>query len=107
MNDIPINTTYVTKMTANSNISYRRFGNIIIVNLYDIARSTNATIDSQNCAICSGLPKCERYSTGILIGGNNSVRIGMASGSTDLCWWYTGNNGTSGSYNGQFIYAAV
>ena len=107
VNDLPINEMYVVKKSSNSSISYRRFGNIIIVNFYDIARSSNATTNSQNCIICDGLPKCERFATGILSSGDNSVRIGMTTGSTQLCWWYTGNNGTSGTYNGQFIYTTV
>lgn len=107
VNELSINEMYVVKKSANSNISYRRYGNIIIVNLYDIARSSNATTASQNCIICNGLPKCERLATGILSSRDNSVRIGMATGSTQLCWWYTGDNGTTGSYNGQFIYTTV
>lgn len=99
------NTTYATKGA----LSWRRYGQIVIVDIYDLAISPITTGDDVTNILFTGLPEAKHYSVTQLPSTksqNTALRVGIKGDSTNLViWWYTTNEAKEG-YSGQLIYLA-
>jgi hypothetical protein len=99
-----INTTNCSSGQCN----WRRAGNIVIVDLYDVFPKTTA--NNQTTVLFSGLPKAKFHSVARINCAGSSytspMRVGIAGSSTNIYIWWDTTLKVGASYTGQLIYVA-
>ena len=100
------NTTYAGSAPSHA-CSWRRYGRMVTVDIYDAIFTTSCKSDQTTSIIATGLPKATQSQTAMLvaIGGSQARRVGIAKGGTSVVWWWSGTVKSNTSYlTGSFTY---
>lgn len=99
------NTTY----TTNGELTWRRYGQLVIVDIYDLNVPAITVGDESTNILFTGLPKAKHYSTTNLTPFNSAyggLRVGIKGGDTKIVIWWQTKSGVALGYSGQLIYLA-
>ena len=97
------NTTY----TTNGNAVWRKYGKLVIVDMYDITVPAITKADQTTNILFSGLPAAKHYAvTNIcpMNTANGGLRVGIAGGSDKIVVWWQTKSGAASGYSGQLMY---
>ena len=99
--------TLNTSNTSGGSAYWLKVGHVAIVYIYDVKMKSGLG-QSQTDVICSGLPKAKKYFGVFRTSGSGQIiRVGMATGSSNLCFWWLKVPGTSYTDNYSFEIAYI
>lgn len=100
------NTTYGGTASSHA-CSWRRYGRLVIVDIYEAVFTPSCKNDQSTSIIATGLPKAAESQVAMLVsvGGSQARRVGIAKGRTSVVWWWNPTvTANTASMNGSFTY---